>query len=160
LVHIGLLHIGKRALGVFAVATAIGGAALGVAVTGGTAHAQTTSALSLVSATDTVTTNSDGNQTAEPTTLTFSVTCPTGYDETVDATLTQGSTVTADQSFSDKTSVCTGNPQTVTITTESGTAVTAPGQALVGATLTLTALEDSELQPPVGLAQITTISLS
>jgi hypothetical protein len=154
---IHMARVSKRILGIVAAATVVAGTALGVAVTGGTAHAQGGSSLSLTSATDTVTTNSLGNQTAETTELTYAFTCPVGYYEIVNSTITQGASVTVDQTFSSRIN-CTGDPQTVSVT-NTGTVI-APGQALVAATLTLGQGVNSELQPPVGLAQIATIGLS
>ena len=155
-----MVRVSKRILGIVAAATVVAGTAISVAVTGGTAHAQGGSSLSLTSATDTVVTNGNGNQTSETTDLTYSFTCPVGYYEIVNSTITQGATVTDDQAFGFRMN-CTGNAQTVSITSTSQTAI-APGQALVAATLTLTpnTTTSSELQPPAGLAQIVTVGLS
>jgi hypothetical protein len=134
---------GIRKLAVVAAAVAIGGAALGVGLSAGTAHAQSSYSISFVSAT---TTYSD--PTAFPTGtelgsdlvyLTFSVTCPAvsgdGANQVgeVYATADQG----GNGSGTSGEFQCTGNPQTVQVTAGSNGDAFAAGQAFVGGTLYL-----------------------
>jgi fumarate hydratase class II len=67
-----------RKLGLAASAVAIGGAALGVGLSAGTAHAQSASSISFVSATTTYSSNSFAGTAlgSDQAVLTFSVTCP------------------------------------------------------------------------------------
>jgi hypothetical protein len=146
-----MARFSKRTLGIVAAAAVIGGTALGVAVSGGTAHAQGTGSISLTSSTLTGTVGEGYNAV-----LTFSVTCSTGYDLQVYATVTEGQTDTGESSpFA---IACTGSTQAVTVST-SGTGVDmAPGQAFVGATLRLSATgTESPVGPPTSLAEIATI---
>jgi hypothetical protein len=102
------MHIGKRTLGIVAAAAVIGGTALGVAVTGGAAHGQATGSVSLTG----VTLGGTAGGGYYPV-LSFSVTCPTGYNVNVYTTVTQGVTYTGNYGATGP--ACTGNPQTVTI---------------------------------------------
>jgi hypothetical protein len=139
---ISMARLGKRTLGIIAAATIIGGTATGVAVTEGTAHAQQGGgSISFVSATI----NKVGPDYVPV--ITFSVTCPAGDGFLyVSATFTQGTTSTG---TSGNNNTCTGNPQTVTVQTDSSNG--APGQAVLGATLTFAAT------PQDSIAQIITV---
>jgi hypothetical protein len=132
-----------RKLGVAVSAVAIGGAALAVGLSAGTAHAQSADSISLISAT---TTYSD--PTAFPTGtqlgsdqvhLTFSVTCPAvsqdGQNQRgeVYASADQG----GNGSGTSAGFACTGSAQTVQVTVTSSGAAYAAGQAFVGGTLYL-----------------------
>jgi hypothetical protein len=161
-----MARISKRTLSIIAAATVIGGSALGAAVSGGTAHAQVSASISLTSsAIDT------GLGNYWPV-LTLSVTCPTGYDITVYATVTQGVTFYG-YAYLPNTpgpDACTGSPQTVSVQAQTTTAYVltptssasepktlAPGPAYVGATLVLTAPGQPTPAPPASLAELTTI---
>jgi hypothetical protein len=146
--EIQMARISKRMLGIVAAATVIGGTALGVAVTGGTAHAQATSSISFTSATLAGTAGSGYYPV-----VTFSVTCPAGDDLALYATVIQGQT-TAGESFPNLIS-CTGNPQAVNVTADSGEGLDmAAGQAFLGATLRVGTLG---LTPQASLAQVIAI---
>jgi len=143
-----MVRISKRMLGIMAVVIIGGGTALGVAVSGGTAHAQATSSISFTSATLAGTAGSGYYPV-----VTFSVTCPAGNDLALYATVIQGQT-TAGESFPNLIS-CTGNPQAVNVTADSGEGLDmAAGQAFLGATLRVGTLG---LTPQASLAQVIAI---
>jgi hypothetical protein len=123
----------KKLSMVLAVAVVAAGAAIGMAgLTGGTAHAQSSSSISI---TGMAQTGSAGNP--QPQVL-VSVTCPVGNEVEVSATATQGGYFDGSSNLF----ACTGNPQNeyvyvyrinTTYTTDS--AFMSPGPVSVGASL-------------------------
>jgi hypothetical protein len=142
-----MVRISKRMLGIVAVVIIGGGTALGVAVSGGTAHAQATSSISFTSATLAGTAGSGYYPV-----VTFSVTCPAGNDLALYATVIQGQTATGESSPNFIS--CTGNPQAVNVTAESEGLDMAAGQAFLGATLRVGTFA---LTPQASLAQVIAI---
>lgn len=142
-----MIRIGKRTLGIMAAAAVAGGTALGVAAPGGIAHAQASASISFTSATLAGTAGSGYYPV-----VTFSVTCPSGDDLAVYATVIQGQTGTGESS--PNFIACTGNPQAVNVQALSSGLDMAAGQAFVGATLRAGAVG---LTPQASLAQTITI---
>jgi hypothetical protein len=135
-----------RKLGIAASAVAIGGVALAIGLNAATAHAQSTSSISLVSATTTYVSNSFNGTVlgSNEVVLTFSVTCP-AEDGAGSAQLGEV-LAAADQGgngsgFSTEFR-CTGSPQLVQVTATASISTSveggyAAGQAFIGGTLDL-----------------------
>jgi hypothetical protein len=145
-----------RKLGLAASAVAIGGIALGVGLSAGTAHAQSAYSISFVSATTTYSASglTGVDMGTDQALLTFSVTCPAqdaaGYAQVaqVDAAADQGGNGGGENG----NIRCTGSPQTVEVTATAvvstyaqyvssyETGEYAAGPAFVGGTLIMDSL--------------------
>lgn len=119
------MRIGSRKLTAAISAVTVGGAALAVSLVTGTAHAATTSSISITSATYT------GGNNGQTATLAVSVVCPVGDTLGVQAQVTEAGTGTGHSS----TLTCSGIAQSVNVPVMGGTLAFAPGQVLAGVTL-------------------------